>query len=355
MSYKNKLLLAMRKSFTPIQYNDIVKMCEFFDHKISYSDVDNQYKDLFIFYEFCKHKYPDFKLYVAQCIRALNYTQTEKDKEITYFRKNLGFYDLRDKLLIRIERIFPKLSEQQQNSLAFDIAWSIHKYMADKDNIDGLIDAYKDVKVLRDIKKEVLKIKAQENLEKDKKDKEKGNVADKLDKRVDSIVIKFKNGEFKSTSKKIVSQNIIKLLLEEYENISIRRFQHISDDDLKKKIKDLRTLKKHFLAAIIWITAKEMIRNGIITEISTIGNKYNLRNENGESYEISNKIGAKIFDVVYALGFDMLKYDKYEKKRITPKKYIEKRNFIKDRLPQASKALKLDYDNLINQYGGLVY
>ena len=181
MSYKNKILLAMKESFTPTEYNDIIEMFNFIDCKVSSTGVDGVYKNLYVSHEFRSREYPLFKECVERCIRNLKGLTTERDKEIQYLIRNLGFYDLHAQLLRRIEKIFPNLSEQQQYSLAYDIAWSIHKYMDDKDNIDGLIAAYKDIKVLRDIKKEVLKIKAQENLEKGKKDKEdeeKNNGAD---------------------------------------------------------------------------------------------------------------------------------------------------------------------------------
>lgn len=59
-------------------------------------------------------------------------------------------------------------------------------------------------------------------------------------------MLRINNGKFKSTSKVIKSQNIINLFLDEYEDVFLRHFQDITDDDLKKKIKGLKTLKKTF-------------------------------------------------------------------------------------------------------------
>ena len=160
----------------------------------------------------------------------------------TVWQENV-FVKTRYMLQQRIKKTFSKLSQVQQNSLSFDIAWRISKYMVDKDKIEGLIATYNDVKVLKALRNKVLKAKAlaREDFENKTEYVETDN-----EPIISSILLRINNGKFKSTSKVIKSQNIINLFLDEYEYVFLRHFQDITDDDLKKKIKGLKTLKKTF-------------------------------------------------------------------------------------------------------------
>ena len=149
----------------------------------------------------------------------------------TVWQENV-FVKTRYMLQQRIKKTFSKLSQVQQNSLSFDIAWRISKYMVDKDKIEGLIATYNDVKVLKALRNKVLKAKAlaREDFENKTEYVETDN-----EPIISSILLRINNGKFKSTSKVIKSQNIINLFLDEYEDVFLRHFQDITDDDLKKK------------------------------------------------------------------------------------------------------------------------
>lgn len=72
----------------------------------------------------------------------------------TVWQENV-FVKTRYMLQQRIKKTFSKLSQVQQNSLSFDIAWRISKYMVDKDKIEGLIATYNNVKVLKALRNKV--------------------------------------------------------------------------------------------------------------------------------------------------------------------------------------------------------
>lgn len=354
MSYKNKLFAGMKIYWSSAECSDIQTICEeYIDKKLSNKSMNKVYESLYYFFYEYGHDYSEFKTNLVRRISVWNHIHTESKKEMlnTVWQENV-FVKTRYMLQQRIKKTFSKLSQVQQNSLSFDIAWRISKYMVDKDKIEGLIATYNDVKVLKALRNKVLKAKAlaREDFENKTEYVETDN-----EPIISSILLRINNGKFKSTSKVIKSQNIINLFLDEYEDVFLRHFQDITDDDLKKKIKGLKTLKKHLLALIIWHTAKSMVDNGIITEISTSGNKYNLKDENGKPYEVSNEMAAKIFDIVSVLDFDMKMLDKDMHEYRIPNKQKDKKEFVRTRLNQNSKVINLNYEELINEYDGLIY
>ena len=354
MSYKNKLFAGMKSHWSSAEYNDIQTICEeYIDKNLSNKDINKVYESLHhSFYKY-NHDYSKFKMNLIKSISAWKHIYAESKKEMlnTVWEKN-SFIKARNLLHHRIKEKIHDINDEQCNSMSFDIAWRISKYMADKDKIEGLIATYNDIKVLKDIRNDVLKAKAlaRKDFENKTEYVETGN-----EPIISSILLKINHGKFKRTSKVITSKNIINLFLNEYEDVFLRHFQDITDYDLKKKIQGLKTLKKHLLALIIWNIAQAMVDNGIITEISTIGNRYNLKDENGKPYEVSNKRAAEIFDVVSVLNFDMKMLDKALHKYRIPDTPKDKKEFIRTRLNQSSKVINLNYKELINDYGGLIY
>ena len=354
MSYKNKLFAGMKIYWSSAECNDIQTICEeYIDKKLSNKSMNKVYESLYYFFYKYNHDYSEFKMNLIKRISIWNHIHTENKKEIlnTAWQEDV-FVKTRHILLQRIKKTFPTLCHEQQNSLSFDIAWRISKYMTDKDKIEELIATYNDVKVLKAIRNNVLKAKtlAREDFENKTEYVKTDN-----EPIISSILLRINNGKFKSISKVITSQNIINLFLDEYEDVFLRHFQNITDDDLKKKIQGLNTLKKHMLALIIWHIAQTLIDNGIITEISKTGNRYNLKDEKGMPYEVSNEMAEKIFDIVSVLDFDMKMLDKDMHEYRIPNKRKDKKEFVRTRLNQSSKVINLKYEDLINEYGGLIY
>ena len=158
MSYKNKLFAGMKLHWSSAECSDIQTICEeYIDKNLSNKDINKVYESLHhSFYKY-NHDYSKFKMNLIQSISAWKHIYTESKKEMlnTVWEKN-SFIKARNLLHHRIKEKIHDINDEQCNSMSFDIAWRISKYMADKDKIEGLIATYNDIKVLKDIRNDVL-------------------------------------------------------------------------------------------------------------------------------------------------------------------------------------------------------
>jgi hypothetical protein len=149
------------------------------------------------------------------------------------------------------------------------------------------------------------------------------------------IIIEQKN----SSKEYICSQELIDYIFFRLETIrNLNCIYNIAE--LKEKIKELNTLKKKHIHLLIKNIAVVLIKNKIMTYISTNGNKYNLFNEAGDPIGLPRKDALLIFDLLEIFEVELTKTKGVDKdKEIL---YYDKVDYIKERLENA-KTLNI-YD-----------
>ena len=338
MDYKQEFYSALADHLSKEEQEDIKMCCAEIESQVQNGSVDELYKRLVELFNNGKCHYIEFKLQLGNLYNILYYKNCilKRDHDWMCFIQD-KFQSSYEKLLQPLRKDFKDLSKNTQQSIAWDIADAIKELMATHDAVNKLIAFYQDLLNLSELTSLL---------------KNSTGKTDTVKSKIKQIEIKPR---LRPRSPIIISSEMgLSILCNEFfKYISIGHFPPIQQTKkIEQTLKDFKVIKQHLPALIVRAIAEVFVNHGIINEISTNGNPYNLVNSNKKPLILPNRVASAIFNLTIVLGIEEHKGEDFMASSITTADPDHsKKDYVRTKLQtSANSKYKISLKSQLTEY-----